>query len=222
MCRVPVPQSCGSTPAQNIKLQNIREDLLFAFGAMSRFLKPMLSRVRGLAGRFDSVTQVISLVGVLVTGVLILVVVIFEVQLSTYLKKIPFIDYVIDVSLIEEFEDVDEEDVFYVQLKGQLDMLVDDLDEIVDIKVRTDSSYQKTFRLLMADGTYRFVVVSKIGQGYAVMSQVDTGCVVKTGEVLPSTGDLVTGELLEQDPADLVTPEIQAIIDTTRRDAYRK
>jgi len=110
---------------------------------------------------FDDWFRTVSVIWILLTVGIIVVVKVFDIKLSDQLRKIPFIDQIINIELIEKFEDIDEWDEFYIQLQNNIDSFIEDSSQISGIKVRIDSENQKTFRITMNDWSQKYVSINK-------------------------------------------------------------
>jgi len=110
---------------------------------------------------FDSATRIISLIWVVVTWTIIILIKVFDVKVSEYLERIPLIHSILNMDLIQAFEDVDEEDVFYVALQSKLKEFMDDTDDIESIQVKEDGEGRKIFKITMKNGEQRMITVTK-------------------------------------------------------------
>lgn len=128
---------------------------------MHKYIEKILQIKEKLANFFDTV----SVISILATGVLLGVVSFFQVRVTSWLGQIPFIDTLIDVSLLAEFEAINEDDVFYKELQVQLSGTITSGD-IQKIGVRTDTPDQKTFKITHDDGREEFLTVQRTENVY--------------------------------------------------------
>ncbi len=118
------------------------------------------------------VLQWLGVAGWVLTVLIIIVNSIFNLQLSTYLRNIPFIEQFINIELIEEFEAIQEDDVFYQELKVNMDQILANTWDIAGITVREDAVNQKTFKIKLKDGSEEMVIVTNNDENYEIKKQV--------------------------------------------------
>ena len=85
---------------------------------------------------FDSATKIVSLIGIVTTGIMILAIKVFDIKVSDFLEKIPFIHSIVNMDLIEAFESVDEDVIFYVELQNNIKDFMNDSENIENITVK--------------------------------------------------------------------------------------
>lgn len=108
-----------------------------------------------------NIAEKFGIISVVFTGWIILVNYMFGLHLSQYLRQIPFIGQLVNIELIEEFEDIQDGDPFYEELKSQLALLNLTEEDISSIQVRKDSGLQETFKIITKDWEEQNIIVKK-------------------------------------------------------------
>ncbi len=116
-----------------------------------------------------NIAEKFGIISVVLTWWVILVNYMFGLHLSQYLEKIPLIGQLVNIDLIEEFEDIQDGDLFYEELKSQLASLDIAPWNIKSVKVRRDNDGQETFRVTTVDGKEQEIIVKKEADSYITL-----------------------------------------------------
>ncbi|MDD2486839.1 MAG: hypothetical protein PHS92_00510 [Candidatus Gracilibacteria bacterium] len=92
-------------------------------------LKKQLEESEGINYIFNKMKEFLEflnklklILGLIITTILICLVLIFDIKLSEYIKKIPLLSSIINTEVLESFEKVNEKDEFYKEVKSKLNI----------------------------------------------------------------------------------------------------
>jgi hypothetical protein len=99
------------------------------------------------------------------TAILTIMIFAFDIKVTAYLDKLPLVSSIVDIDLLKQFENVNENDDYYKQMKQQLVgantwRTLDSMD-IKEIKVRTVSTNEKMFRVILKNWDEQYIPVKK-------------------------------------------------------------
>lgn len=111
---------------------------------------------------FETFGKIKLIVWVLITSILVIIISIFDIQISGFIKNIPLLNSIINTELLESFEDVNENDEFYKKLSAKMSIRNSSfLKEIKDIKVKNINKNEKIFKIQLNDLSEKLINVKK-------------------------------------------------------------
>ena len=116
------------------------------------------------------------------TWICIIMIFVFDIKVSAYLAKLPLISSIIDTDLLKQFEDVNDNDEYYKQIKNEIwidkiNFWADKVENgsssmtktyptndqgISDIKVKKISENERMFRITLNDWEEQLIPVNKL------------------------------------------------------------
>jgi len=102
------------------------------------------------------------IVWVLVTSILVILISIFDIQISGIIKNIPLLNSIINTEVLETFENVNENDEFYKKLSAKMSLRNSKfIKDIKEIKVKKISNNERIFKIQLNDLSEKLINVKK-------------------------------------------------------------
>lgn len=111
---------------------------------------------------FETFGKIKLTIWVIITSILVLVISIFDIQISGFIKNIPLLNSIINVDILETFENINENDEFYKKLSAKMSIRNSNLlKNIKEIKVKNINQNEKIFRIRLNDLSEKLITVKK-------------------------------------------------------------